>query len=155
MNEVKLLPCEIWVSSDHNVHFYAEDVTSIAQATNGRKYTRILARFQSRIDDRCGLVAGLDCYKRPPAFHAGIMCFASMLRGYHQDFKKEVGTQTQILPTRQLLQSYAGLYGVDPNQVAEFYHECRQWLYHDRLTHPVTLEALENNLISSQRRKMN
>lgn len=106
-----------------------------------------MPRYHSRDDSDWPLqVDQNQCFHKPPSWHCCLTVTAQLLYVYHARPMKAEGTADQSINIRQVVQSQAKRYGVDPSDAMKHYDNCRLWLGTSAAQHPATLDALENNL---------
>lgn len=100
-------------------------------------------RFHSRDTSNWPVIIQQNnCWQMPPAFHAMLWCLPQLLCAYHSRPMKLEGAPDSFLSVRGILQASARLYAVDPNDVANFYPNARNWLSVPTHQHPETLQGL-------------
>lgn len=150
-----LHPTELKLSDTCNVQFWTMQSRKERYLAGGIRTEIVTTYYHSRVDEKnAGIAAGIVVMHRPLAFHAAISAFSSILRMYHTPLNKLEGTDTQVIDPKRLLRTWADIYEVDIDQLAQHYKEARKLLFHPRLVHPATLESVFWQIVGKQKRKL-
>lgn len=134
------------ISDDVLIHFHVAVVPTPVRIGD-MQVQAMLPRFAARADEDDWPLRPVenDCWNIPVAFHAGLRAYGQLFTAYHGKGLLYEGDGNTTINVRQVLQTYAALYGVDPNEIAAMYPTCRQWLGHTKVTLPATLDTLVAN----------
>lgn len=141
---------ELPVSPDVNAYFYAilHQCDIKIEGFGGIKVT--VPQYWKRLDENQWpiKVVGNNCLHEPPQFHACLYTVSRMLRHVGKEKMVYEGDADPTVNIRQILQSCAKLYQVDPNEIASVYPTARVWLGHKAAASPLprTLDEFENRL---------
>ncbi len=100
----------------------------------------VYAHYIERVDDN-GLLVLPPCRDMPPQFHACMTAASRLLYLVNTNPQVYEDDPDYLIDPRQLIQSVATVYGVDPNEMMNYYSTVRRYLSHKELQHPITIEA--------------
>lgn len=107
-------------------------------------------QYASRVDvENWTIVKAVnDCRKEPPVFHACIFAAARALRHSGQEKLVYEGDPDPSVSVRNIIQSVAKIYNVDPSDLANQFPRVRPWLLHRTLQRslPRSFDEIENTL---------
>lgn len=110
------------------------------RSIGGQTIYAAFPQFIERIDDNQLLVLP-PCRDLPMVFHGCLNATARLLFLVHSTPQVYEGGEDFTIDPKQLIQSTAAIYGVDPNEMMAHYPTARRYLGHKELQHPLTIEA--------------
>lgn len=119
--------------------FRVDQLTGMQVHENRRMLVKF-PLFIERVDD-AALMVMPSCRDRPMIFHACVWTSARLLHLIHSQPQVYDDDVDFTIDPRQLIQSGAALYEVDPNEMMNQYSFARAYLSHKELQHPLTIEA--------------
>lgn len=97
-------------------------------------------QYLERVDEKQAIILPA-CRDMPLTFHACITVTSRLLFLVHSRPQVYEDDVDFTIDPKQLVQSVANVYGVDPNEMMAHYPTARRYLSHKELQHPLTIEA--------------
>ena len=111
-----------------------------------RKARFLIPTYYERADTENCLLIPQPCIDSPMSFHACVTLCSRLLPLMHSTPQVYDDGEDFTINPRQLIQSSALQYGVDPNEMTSHYTKVRSLLGHRELIHPPTIEVGLTNL---------
>ena len=113
----------------------------------GDRHTVMQAPFYyGRADEENMVLIPPSCENAPMSFHACVTLLGRLLPVMHSTPQVYEDGEDFTINPRQLIQSTAFQYGVEPNDMTGHYAMAKTMLGHRDITHPATLEVGLTNL---------
>lgn len=152
---LRIGPVELKLSDSITVGFraYEHEIPIHLGAPSGHKSKVRIMQYMDRLDkDEMLLIVDKSNYMNMPReFHAMVTVAAPLLFFNNNRNRVYEDERDMIIDVRAILRGTALRYGVDVNDMVNFYPQARVWLGHRQLSHPLTLEELTGNLIRQGR----
>lgn len=139
---------KIKLSDNVEIHFRAYMDFRIGKINIGTTPTPVKLYFmvyERRVDDAQTLVMP-PCLAFPPEFHGCLTAAAQIIKVANSENLVYEGDQDVVLRPRQIIQSVARNYDVDPSAMMARYGEVRPYLLNTLCPVPYSLETVLNNL---------
>ena len=110
------------------------------RAISGQTIFASFPQYLERVDEKQAIILPA-CRDMPLTFHACITAASRLLFLIHSRPQVYEDDVDFTIDPKQLVQSVANVYGVDPNEMMAHYPTARRYLSHKELQHPLTIEA--------------